>query len=74
MNYELNNNGKLDNGMSKNTKTESISSSVRNKTSMNNKGYFMEEEIINLEKKNNNNNIKDNCKNGMIQKIKSKIF
>ena len=41
---------------------------------MNNKGYFMEEEIINLEKKNNNNNIKDNCKNGMIQKIKSKIF
>ncbi len=74
MNYELNNNGELDNGMLINTKTETISSSVRNNTSMNNKGYFMEEEIINLEKKNNNNNIKDNCKNGMIQKIKSKIF
>ena len=51
MDYELNNNGELDNGMLINTKTETISSSVRNNTSMNNKGYFMEEEIINLEKK-----------------------
>ena len=78
MNYELNNNGELDNGMLINTKTETISSSVRNSTLMNNKGYFMEEEIINLENKNINNNMKDNCKKGndtkdKVQNILNKI-
>ena len=78
MNYELNNNGELDNGMLINTKTETISSSVRNSTLMNNKGYFMEEEIINLENKNINNNMKDNYKKGndtkdKVQNILNKI-
>ena len=49
MNYELNNNGELDNGMLINTKTETVSTSIRNNTLTNNNGYFIEDD--------NNNNI-----------------
>jgi serine/threonine protein kinase len=62
MNYELNNNGELDNGMLINTKTETISTSVRNNTLLNNKEYFIDDEFINLETKNLNNNIKESFK------------
>ena len=47
MNYELNNNGELDNGMLINTKTETISTSIKNNTINNQNGFFIDEVISN---------------------------
>ena len=54
INYELNNNDELDNGMLINTKTESYSTSLRNNTLTNNNKICFEEE--------NNNSLKNGVK------------
>ena len=54
INYELNNNDELDNGMLINTKTESYSTSLRNNTLTNNNKICFEEE--------NNNSLKNDVK------------
>ena len=47
MNYELNNNGELDNGMLINTKTETVSTSIKNNTLNNQNEFFIDEVISN---------------------------
>ena len=76
LNYELNNNGELDNGMLINTKTDTISNSIRNNTSHNNNNnndFFFHDDLSKY-----NNLKKDNFKSEVnekekIEKILNKI-
>ena len=68
LNYELNNNGELDNGMLINTKTDTISNSIRNNTSHNNNNnndFFFHDDLSKY-----NNLKKDNFKSEVNEKEK----